>query len=230
MRRIAPPFILLITAVVTGAQPPAATSESSAPDVIGYIDADRDGINDRFRDGNGDGINDVSSLAYPHWFLFEDEDGDGVNDRYVDRDGDGVNDLDGNYVDRNEDGYCDNVIDHDADGRNDITGLAYTQRSLGGYRFGRVLEELRRVPPHFRDEDGDGMHDVLRGFHQEMQMRLEHGRDLFLDEDGDGIHDGRQLRRPPPRPLMEGKRGGMRRQPPPPPRDRPRPPPRRGRE
>ena len=222
MRRFAPHLLILLATVGTlRAQTPAAER-------IGYVDANRDGINDLFRDGNGDGIDDVSARAYPHWFAFVDEDEDGINDRFIDRDGDGVNDLDGRYADRDGDGHCDNVVDHDGDGRNDITGLPYSPLSLNGYRYGRVFEEHRRVPPHFRDEDGDGMHDVLRGFHREMQMRLEHGRDLFLDEDGDGIHDGRQLRPPPRGPAMEHGRGGGGPKRQPPPRERRRPPPRHG--
>ena len=213
MQRFAPHFLIMVTVGIVSAQ-------TSVSEPIGYVDADRDGINDLFRDSNGDGIDDVSARAYPHGFGFVDEDGDGANDLFIDRDGDGVNDLDGRYADRDRDGRCDNVVDHDGDGLNDITGLPYSRLSLNGYRFGRVFEEHRRVPPHFRDEDGDGMHDMLRGYHREMQMRFEHGHDLFLDEDGDGIHDGRQLRRPPRGPALEhGRgRGGSRRQPPPPPR------------
>lgn len=189
--------LLLLSALPSFCDSPSAAAPAGPPaedGPIGYVDEDRDGINDRFTDENGDGIDEVSGHPYPHHFRFEDEDGDGLNDRFIDRDGDGVNDLEGRHVDRDADGFCDNIIDFDNDGVNDITGITYSSKSLWGYRYGRVFEERRRVPPRFRDENGDGMHDLLEGFHRRMEMRLGRDVDLFIDEDGDGIDDGRQFR------------------------------------
>ncbi|MCY3667809.1 MAG: hypothetical protein OXH81_19275, partial [Gemmatimonadetes bacterium] len=56
---------------------PPEKSASPAP-IVGYVDADRDGINDRFRDQDGDGVNDLNGQPYPHHFPFLDEDEDGV--------------------------------------------------------------------------------------------------------------------------------------------------------
>ena len=54
--------------------------DASAPALIGYVDGNRDGINDRFSDADGDGIDDISAKPYPHRFRFVDEDGDGIDD------------------------------------------------------------------------------------------------------------------------------------------------------
>ena len=171
-----------------------AQQDAPAPALIGYVDENRDGINDRFRDADGDGIDDISAKPYPHRFRFVDEDGDGKNDLFIDADGDGVNDLDGRFRDEDADGFTDNVLDFDGDGKNDITGAKYGPRGLGGYRYGRVFEERGHRLKRFRDEDGDGMHDPLKRLHQ--RLRLHKGRmDFFLDEDGDGIDDARLLRR-----------------------------------
>ena len=173
----------------TPSQPHLADTRK-APKVLGYVDLDRDGVNDRFRDANGDGVNDITKVGYLHRFEFVDRNEDGVNDRFVDADGDGVNDLDARYVDRDKDGICDNVIDYDGDGINDITGLKYSKASLKGFRYGRVDEERKKVHRRFVDADGDGMHD-LRGARG---MRGRGGVDHFVDEDGDGICDGRTIR------------------------------------
>jgi hypothetical protein len=208
---------------------PARKSEAPKVLVIGYSDANLDGVNDRFRDANGDGVDDVSGKPYPHRFLFVDQDGDGTNDLFVDQDGDGVNDLEAQYKDSDGDGICDNVIDFDGDGINDITGEKYDRHSLKGYRFGRVDEERGIIHRRFIDEDRDGMNDLIRRFHPPPGPgpRMDH----FIDEDGDGIADGRRLHPPMAgSPLMERLRGrpkpdGRPKQPPPrprrhPPRDR----------
>ena len=54
-----------------------AQQDAPAPALIGYVDENRDGINDRFRDADGDGIDDISAKPYPHRFRFVDEDADG---------------------------------------------------------------------------------------------------------------------------------------------------------
>ena len=77
----------------------------------GFVDADGDGVNDRFAErDDGTQLLDGSGSGYAHGFV--DEDGDGVNDRagsgrYAQ--GDGMPDLDGeNFVDADGDGECDN--------------------------------------------------------------------------------------------------------------------------
>jgi len=154
---------------------------------VGYVDADGDGANDRFRDSDGDGICDVTGLEYRHHFPFIDRDGDGLNDRFRDADGDGVNDLGGIWMDVDADGICDNVLDADGDGHNDITGEPYG-RDLGGHRFGRIDETRGEQATRFVDEDEDGMHDAWSRGAGMMEM------DVFIDEDGDGIADGRTVR------------------------------------
>lgn len=204
---------------------PAAPPPVDQPDpsdkkeeFLGFVDADRDGINDRFRDADGDGRDEVSGKAYAHRFAFADQNKDGINDLFVDRDGDGVNDLDAECG-QSEDGGCANVVDQDRNGANDITGLRYTRTSLRGYRYGRIAEELRQPLPRFVDQDGDGMNDLVRRFFNRMEMDGRPPFDRFIDEDGDGINDNR----PHPRPFdREGMKRGHR---PPPPH---RPPPRGG--
>ena len=188
---------LLVLRVPLEAGKPAKADTPGASDrnvaaSRGYVDLDRDGVNDRFRDANGDGVDDVTGKAYPHRFRFVDRDRDGVNDLFVDRDGDGVNDLDARYVDRDGDGVCDNVVDYDGDSINDISGLKYDRFSLKGFRYGLVDEERGIVHRRFLDTDGDGMND-LRQYGLWGRGRGG-GMDYFVDEDGDGICDGRTIR------------------------------------
>jgi hypothetical protein len=184
------------TIVVLGAsagradEPANQDKPEAAVGPVGYADEDRDGRNDRFRDADGDGVDEVSGSPYPHQFPFQDEDGDLLNDHFRDLDGDGVNDLSGAFADADGDGICDNVIDANGDGKNDITGRAYSKTSLEGFRFGRVEEERAKVHSRFRDRDGDGMNDLLRS----LRALPLAGDDLFIDEDGDGISDIRRLR------------------------------------
>ncbi len=183
------------------ATPPAAPEGGSGKrEFLGFVDADRDGINDRFRDADGNGRDDVSGKTYAHRFAFADRDLDGINDLFVDRDGDGVNDLDAECG-QGADGGCANVVDQDRNGVNDITGLRYTRTSLRGYRYGRIAEELRQPLPRFVDQDGDGMNDLLRRFFNRMEMEDRPSFDRFIDEDGDGINDNR----PHPRPFDRGE-------------------------
>lgn len=202
--------------------PASPASDSPAVSVIGYVDADLNGLNDHFRDANGDGVNDVSHKPYQHHFRFVDLNRDGTNDLFVDQDGDGVNDLDARYKDADGDGICDNITDFDGDGINDITGEKYSRKSLRGYRYGRVDEERKTVHRRFVDKDRDGMNDLIRRFHP--PPGNEPRRDHFIDEDGDGIADGRRLHPPMAGPrLIERLKGRPKRRPGPrrpPPRDR----------
>jgi hypothetical protein len=157
--------------------------DSKGQKFIGFVDKNKDGINDGFHDDNGDGINDVTKKKYDHRFKFVDKNKDKVNDVFVDKDGDGVNDLETKFVDVDKDGVNDNVLDYNRDSINDITGLKYKNEDLMGYRYGIVEEELKKTHGKFIDEDGDGMHDSVakcRGFIDGDSLR-----DRFIDEDGD---------------------------------------------
>ena len=173
--------------------------ETKEPKFIGFVDENRDGINDKFHDANGDGINDVTKEKYEHKFKFVDKNGDKngdkINDIFLDKDGDGVNDLETKMLDENKDGINDNVLDYNKDGFNDITGLKYENKDLMGYRYGIVEEEAKTTHKKFIDENGDGMHDPIarrRCFTDEDGDGIN---DQFVDEDGDGICDGRRLGR-----------------------------------
>ncbi len=158
---------------------------------FGFVDKDKNGVNDLFVDANGDGVNDVSVKPYAHKFKFVDKDKNGINDLFVDADGDGVNDLKVSFADADNDGINDNVVDTDCDFINDITGLKYSRKSLRGYKFGFIKEE-RMLMRGFIDEDGDGLPDFRR-----MKMRgaeIQPGYDRFIDRDGDGMDDRRQHR------------------------------------
>lgn len=51
--------------------------------IVGYVDANGDGVNDLFRDANGDGVNDFKRAAAglgERMGYFIDEDGDGICD------------------------------------------------------------------------------------------------------------------------------------------------------
>jgi hypothetical protein len=188
----------LIAFVIGGAAAGVAAAPPTGEDArggaggvaIGYVDSDRDGRNDRFQDANGDGVNDVTGRPYAHRFDLADGDGDGINDRFVDSDGDGVNDLGPECAVV--------VIDADGDGVNDITGQRYTADSLGGFRYGRIAEELDVQLPRFVDVDGDGMNDLLPRLLGRPQAEARSAYDRFVDEDGDGIHDARQYLQPRP--------------------------------
>ena len=186
----------------------------SLNDVVGFVDQNRDGINDLFSDVNGDGINDKTGKSYQHSFEFEDKNGDGINDLWVDSDGDGVNDRLGEvlkkmsqWIDRDGDGILDeevgqlrgkglklHVLDVNGDGCNDVTGNRYTGRDLYGYRYGNVDEEMDLKDPDFLDKDGDGMNDRFKERSLTRQQDRER-MDRFIDADGDGIADDRGLER-----------------------------------
>ncbi len=159
---------------------------------IGFIDFDKNGINDLFCDANGDGINDINNQKYNHNFKFIDNNSDKINDIYIDEDGDGVNDLSVKFIDNNKDGFNDNIIDSNKDWINDITGIIYNRRSLRGGRLGFILEERGIRVKKWIDKDGDGHYDNIevRG-----QNRGRGRMDHFIDADGDGVSDNRGFRR-----------------------------------
>ena len=169
--------------------------KSEKPKFIGFVDKNKDGINDKFHDDNGDGINDVTKEKYEHRFKFVDKNKDKVNDVFVDKDGDGVNDLETKFVDEDKDGVNDNVLDYDKDKVNDITGLKYKNKAIMGYRYGIVEEEMKKTHKKFIDENGDGMHDPVA---RRWCFTDEDGdgiHDRFVDRDGDGVCDGRRFGR-----------------------------------
>ena len=100
-----------------GAQDPSS--------ILGYVDENNDGINDRFCDANGDGVNDVDQQAYTHSFKYQDRDGNGINDLWVDADGDGVNDL-LHEIGKTQSRW----VDLDADGIQDQQAMELRGRAL----------------------------------------------------------------------------------------------------
>jgi len=186
--------------------------EAKKPKFIGFVDKNRDGINDKFHDANGDGINDVTKKKYEHKFKFVDKNKDKINDVFVDKDGDGVNDLGTKLVDENKDGINDNVLDYNKDSFNDITGLKYKNEDLMGYRYGIVEEEAKKTHKKFIDENGDGMHDPIAKKRCFTDEDADGINDQFVDEDGDGICDGRTIGRQGHRRGQSGTGRGGRRQ------------------
>lgn len=162
---------------------------------VGFVDADADGVNDRFVDANGDGKNDRNSKEYPHRFKFEDKDKNGINDLWVDQDGDGVNDLSPSLKGKVREEVYHNILDADEDSRNDVTGESYDlkKHQWHGERWGFWDENKGKVQGRLIDEDADGIDDRMQTHHQG-KMGDHHGqrnRDYFIDEDGDGVCDGR---------------------------------------
>jgi len=81
------------------------------------VDTNSDGVNDRFVDANGDGIDDQTGRPYCMGFGWVDANNDGINDAFVDTNADGVNDFTGYRYDRGytmasgHQGYRDGAID-----------------------------------------------------------------------------------------------------------------------
>ncbi len=188
-------------------QPPAGkapakkaqpTPAPKAPNIkiIGFVDANKDGVNDRFVDANGDGKNDLTGKPYPHRFKFVDKNKDGINDLWIDQDGDGVNDLISILKKKGRNRRDDHVIDVDRDGRNDVTGDRYDlkKQRWHGNRWGFWNEQKGIAQGRLVDENANGLDDRFEAFRSRWmqgprgkQMR----QDMFIDEDGDGICDGR---------------------------------------
>lgn len=197
----------------------AVQAESPRQESVGFTDQNRDGINDRFCDADGDGVNDVNREPYAHSFQFKDQNKDGINDLWADTDGDGVNDrlhdaqkARSQWVDMDGDGIQDtqstglrgkalmaHVLDVNRDGKNDITGEAYSGADLQGYRYGRVDEENGVTDTEFEDANGDGMNDRFIDEGRRRRFRNQN-MDIFIDSDGDGIADDRGWKR-----LQKGK-------------------------
>jgi hypothetical protein len=165
---------------------------------FGFVDVDADGVNDNFRDANGDGIVDMGvtyggySYLMPHGFL--DADGDGVNDLFQDGDGNGANDLDGRpylmgfgWVDADGDGINDGFIDANGDGISDLNGLPFQQP------FGWTDADADGINDRFVDENGDGINDVSGNGYVAMPGWVDLDgdglNDFFRDADGNGLND-----------------------------------------
>jgi len=172
---------------------PVEKKAPQKPQFVGWLDQNKDGINDKFHDANGDGINDVTKEKYKHRFPFVDKNKDGINDVFVDKDGDGVNDLEKKFLNKDEDSIYNNILDYNKDGINDITGLKYKKDDLMGYRYGIVEEELNTTHKKFIDENGDGMHDSVAKRMRFQDENADGINDQFVDENGDGICDGRRF-------------------------------------
>ena len=160
-----------------------------------FTDENDDGINDLFRDADGDGKNDLTGKQYRRRFKFEDSDKDGINDLFRDADGDGINDILNNSNTNKKMRNIHYIIDFNKDGINDVTGKKY-ERKLS----------IRT----FIDENGDGIDDretwmPLKSLMEKFVSENDAGKrlmlesmdgpvmDRFIDENGDGINDGRTL-------------------------------------
>lgn len=196
---------------------PVLAQTDEKPMTSGFVDQNKDGTNDRFRDANGDGVNDVDQKPYSHLFQFRDQNQDGLNDLWQDNDGDGVNDLmvlilkergirpKLPWIDRDGDGVLDPdvkpvyeveltefVLDSNQDKKNDVTGLAFTKDNVMGFRYGCIDEDLNHEIKKFEDKNGDGMHDKFETRWLKQQPDAPgRNHDYFIDSDGDGIADGR---------------------------------------
>lgn len=165
-----------------------AESRSKKIDSIGFEDKNHDGMNDRFQDADGDGVNDVTGKPYPHKFKFIDKNRDGVNDLWLDRDGDGVNDLSHKLDKKYRKDIRSNVLDFNQDGINDITGFKFKGGDFMGHKSGFIDERTGKIQGKFMDENGNGVDDRM----EKTRLHNRHvNRDIFIDEDGDGICDGR---------------------------------------
>jgi len=168
-------LIFLFSALVLN----AASSREDAYIYVGFLDADKNGINDLFCDADGDGVNDINGQIYRQDIKFSDKNKDGINDFFVDSDGDGVNDV---YLLSKEIA----VLDFDNNGVNDITGKKYGKGFYSGYLLGKCFEEKGLTVDKFIDENNDMMDDNVR------TMIESREGDKFIDENGDGICDGRE--------------------------------------
>lgn len=171
IRRAIGPYLGALSLFLLPLAAPAQESERPAPrPEVGFVDADNDGVNDRFTDADGDGVNDIDGRA-------SDEDADGIPDNVVDADGDGRNDITGlryshrtlmggrfgridesrhhrpPFIDEDGDGLpdrrpADRFIDADGDGISDDRRLLPADRR-------RAMERLRqrRAPPKRRPDD-----------------------------------------------------------------------------
>lgn len=180
-------LVILGVAAVAGTGQGASLG-AAAPDTLsslprmGFLDENIDGINDGFRDREGDGVNDLTGAPYRHNFDFRDADADGINDLFVDADGDGENDIAVPLADGPDSSLVVRFIDGDDDGLNDVLGPC----RWSGRDFGFVDESRGEEIP-FVDEDGDGLNDLF------LTRRMPSGYAPFVDSDGDGVQDNRTL-------------------------------------
>ena len=126
-------IVVLFAAVFPLAGPSLAEEQGSAilKAPYGFEDVDKDGVNDLFRDAEGDGLDDVTGKAYLHTYPYCDKDGDGKNDFFQDADGNGRNDL-FKHGKRIGKVFLRLSLDADDDGKNDVTG-----RHVPGYKLGK---------------------------------------------------------------------------------------------
>jgi len=158
--------LLAMTMVMIPALAHGADTELRSPP-FGYQDKNSDGINDLFRDADGDGTDDVTGKKYRHAFQFRDNDNDGKNDLFRDANGDGMNDL---VVPGSKAGRRGLVffLDVDANGQNDVTGAPVRSRGFGMHSGQAQWDD-------FVDEDGDGIDD-RRGWGNRWRMRHQKNR------------------------------------------------------
>lgn len=154
---------------------------------LGYIDNDKNGVNDLYFDANGDGINDLNGeMTMIQNIKYIDENRDGINDLFSDNDGDGVNDI---YIFSK---YTP-IIDIDDNGINDITGIRYKKGFYSGFLYGSSVEEYGIILEDYEDKNGDFSDDHIK---EEIESKRN---DRFVDDDGDGICDNRDVKMMPRR-------------------------------
>lgn len=142
-------LLVALAAFACGLAGPVGAEETpqarlTAP--FGYADADRNGVNDLFRDADGNGMDDVTGRVYLHLYPYCDKDQDGRNDYYQDADGDGKNDLyrPGKRI---GDYFLMLTLDADDDGHNDVTG-----KRIPGYKLAKPFRKAADSIAESRDE------------------------------------------------------------------------------
>lgn len=159
-------YVTIIMAVAFFSATAGAAEQELLTPPFGFSDKDSDGVNDLFRDADGNGTDDVTGKAYRHSFQYRDNDNDGKNDLFQDANGDGVNDkfIPGTHSGRRGIIYS---LDADKDGRNDVTGSSVPSKGFGRHSGNGQWDD-------FLDEDGDGIDD-RRGWGN--RWRKRHGKE-----------------------------------------------------
>ena len=158
-----------------------------------FLDENSDGINDIFKDADGDGKNDLTRKQYRHRFKFNDSDNDGKNDLFQDANGDGINDLlDNSEIDKRIE-ITHFIIDFNNDGINDVTDEKFIRKLTirtfidengDGIDDRETLGPLKSLMGKFVGENDAGKQIMLESMDGPVM-------DRFIDENGDGINDGR---------------------------------------
>lgn len=109
-------LILTLNLLIIALFPAHLSAVSVLEPPFKFQDSNQDGINELFRDADGDGVDDISGIPYQHNYEWKDSNNDGKNDFFQDADGNGENDLS-----RGIDSNSIVALDYDQDGKNDVT-------------------------------------------------------------------------------------------------------------